>query len=94
MKKYEALITNGTGRSIKSWFIHRVTIAGLVLLSIVGVVLLVDVIWDGKIDSAVSDLAGLVGAISTLFVSAGLPKMIGEIKEMKNDKAGTNSISE
>lgn len=93
MTRYEALITNGTGHSIKSWFIHRVAVAGLALLAVIGVVLLVDVIWDGKIDTNLSELAQLIGAISTLFVSAGLPKMIGEIKEIKNDKTGDSSIS-
>lgn len=93
MTRYEALITNGTGHSIKSWFIHRVAVLGMCLLGVTGVVLLVDVVWDGKIDSNLSELAQFVGAISTLFVSAGLPKMIGEIKEMKNDKAGDSSIS-
>ena len=50
MTRYEALITNGTGHSIKSWFIHRVAVLGLALLVVVGIVLLVDVIWDGKIE--------------------------------------------
>jgi len=93
------LITNGTGVSIKSWFIYQVTRVGLCLLVITGLVLLIDVVWDGKVDTSISDLATLVGAISTLFVSVGLPKMIGEIMENKNkkgqnDKAGTNNVSD
>jgi hypothetical protein len=92
------LITNGTGVSIKSWFIYQGTKAGLCLIGVAGLVLVVDVVWDGKVDTPISDLATLVGAISTLFVSVGLPKMIGEIMENKNkkgqnDKAGTDNVS-
>jgi len=79
---YGKLITNNSGNSIKSAFLFWVFLVGIVLLLIVGVVLLIDVISDGKVESNIADLASFVTAISRLFVAAGLPKIAGEVKEI------------
>lgn len=96
MKKTEKLLTNGTGYSIKNWFLYGVTIAGIILLVIAGFVLVVDVWIDGQVNTNIGELSQFVGAVSALFVAAGLPKIAGEIMERRkgNDKSGINKISD
>lgn len=91
LENIKRLLTNGSGYSIKSWFLYGVTVVGIALLSIVGFVLVWDVVADGKVDSSVSEIAGFVTAISGLFVAAGLPKIVGEIMEKRKTKSDENN---
>ncbi len=80
------LITNGSGVSIKSAFLFWVLVTGILILLIVGAVMLIDVIVDGKVESNMSDIASVITAVAGLFIAAGLPKLVGEIFENKNKK--------
>ena len=75
------LIINGSGKSIKSWFLYGTMICGFTILVVLGGVLVYDVVYDGKVDSSMSDISSVITAIAGLFVSGGLPKIVGEIKE-------------
>lgn len=85
------LITNNSGKSIKSWFLYGTMICGFTILIVLGGVLIYDVLYDGKVDSSMSDISSVITAVAGLFVSGGLPKIVGEVKEMfsnnnNNDK--------
>lgn len=84
-KTFLDLVKNNTGVSIKSFFLLEVSILGGIILLVVPFVLVWDVVVNGSIKSSVADIASLIGAISGLFVAAGLPKIIGELKERRNN---------
>ena len=79
------LLVNGSGYSIKSWFMYGTFICGTLILLASGGVMVYDVAFDGKVDSSLADLAEVITAVSGLFVAAGLPKIAGEIFENRNN---------
>ena len=81
------LLENGSGYSIKSWFLYGTFICGTIILLASGGVMLYDVLYDGRVDSSLADLAEVITAVSGLFVAAGLPKIAGEIFENRNTKS-------
>lgn len=99
----DKLLSNNTGYSIKSWFLYGTALAGIYLLFVVGFVLIWDVVKDGKIDTVIS-MPDIIDSVAGLFLAAGLPKIAGEVKEgvevvvnklaKKNDKTGTNKVSD
>lgn len=79
------LLENGSGYSIKSWFLYGTFVCGTIILLASGAVMVYDVLYDGKVDSSLADLAEVITAVSGLFVAAGLPKIAGEIFENRNN---------
>ena len=79
------LLVNGSGYSIKSWFLYGTFICGTIILLASGGVMVYDVLYDGRVDSSLADLAEVITAVSGLFVAAGLPKIAGEIFEKRNN---------
>ena len=79
------LLENGSGYSIKSWFLYGTFICGTIILLASGGVMVYDVVYDGRVDSSLADLAEVITAVSGLFVAAGLPKIAGEIFENRNN---------
>ena len=79
------LLVNGSGYSIKSWFLYGTFICGTLILLASGGVMVYDVLYDGRVDSSLADLAEVITAVSGLFVAAGLPKIAGEIFEKRNN---------
>ena len=79
------LLVNGSGYSIKSWFLYGTFICGTLILLASGGVMVYDVAFDGRVDSSLADLAEVITAVSGLFVAAGLPKIAGEIFEKRNN---------
>ena len=79
------LLVNGSGYSIKSWFLYGTFVCGTIILLASGGVMVYDVAFDGKVDSSLADLAEVITAVSGLFVAAGLPKIAGEIFEKRNN---------
>lgn len=79
------LLENGSGYSIKSWFLYGTFVCGTIILLASGGVMVYDVVYDGKVDSSLADLAEVITAVSGLFVAAGLPKIAGEIFENRNN---------
>ena len=78
------LITNNTGVSIKNFFLFGVFILGAILLLVVAFILIWDVIHNNSIISPIKDLSTFIVSVSGMFVSAGLPKIIGDITENRN----------
>ena len=79
------LLENGSGYSIKSWFLYGTFVCGTIILLASGGVMVYDVLYDGRVDSSLADLAEVITAVSGLFVAAGLPKIAGEIFENRNN---------
>lgn len=83
--KKDKMLTNGTGVSIKSWLVYVVGITCIILLLPIPFVLLYDVLYDGVVDTNISDIASYVTAIGVVLISGVLPKAIGEFAEKRKD---------
>ena len=88
------LLVNGSGYSIKSWFLYGTFVCGTIILLASGGVMVYDVLYDGRVDSSLADLAEVITAVSGLFVAAGLPKIAGEIFENRNNSKSKNKEEE
>ena len=88
------LLVNGSGYSIKSWFLYGTFVCGTIILLASGGVMVYDVLYDGRVDSSLADLAEVITAVSGLFVAAGLPKIAGEIFEKRNNIQPKNKEEE
>lgn len=80
---FKKLVENNSGVSSKSFFLVVITLIGCFLLSVVGFVLIFEVLKNGTIKTDLSGLSLLVGSITALFGAAGLTKCIGERNENK-----------
>ena len=79
------LIQVNSGHSSKAFFLVSVTLIGSLMLLSVVFILVWEVITYGTIKTDLMGLSAFVGSISTLFVSAGLTKTIGERGEIKQE---------
>ena len=75
---YNNIVRNNTGYSSKNYFLVWVTNIGLFLLLVAGIVLLVDVFYDGTVTADLSGMAQFVGAVAGVFASAGVTKAWSE----------------
>lgn len=91
MKMIEKLLVNNNGYSIKSWFLYGTFVVGVLILLSAVLVMVYDVLHDGKVDSSMADLAQVIAAVSGLFVASGLPKIVGEIFEKRNSNKTTKT---
>lgn len=84
--KYLAkLIQTNSGASSKAFFLVSVTIIGCLLLVVVGFVLLYEVLTTNTIHTDLMGLAAVIGAIGSLFATAGITKAFGERNETNNN---------
>lgn len=75
------LIQTNSGASSKAFFLVSVTIIGCLLLLVVGFVLLYEVLTTNTIHTDLMGLAAVIGAIGSLFATAGITKAFGERNE-------------
>lgn len=87
---YNNIVRNNTGYSSKNYFLVWVTNIGLFLLLVAGIVLLVDVFYDGTVTTDLSGMAQFVGAVAGVFASAGVTKAWSE-KFEHHDKPESES---
>jgi uncharacterized BrkB/YihY/UPF0761 family membrane protein len=78
------LIQTNSGASSKAFFLVSVTIIGCLLLLVVGFVLLYEVLTTNTIHTDLMGLAAVIGAIGSLFATAGITKAFGERNETNN----------
>lgn len=88
------LIRNNTGVSSKNFFLVSVTIIGLLLLLVPGVALMIEVVNNKTITTDLTGMAAYVGAVASIFGTAGLTKAWSEKFEQKNDFTPTEEVSE
>lgn len=74
------LIKSNNGDSSKSFFLVSVTLTGILLLLICGVVLIVDVCCTGYIITDLYGVATIIASIASLFGAVGWTKVAGEKK--------------
>lgn len=79
------LIQTNSGASSKAFFLVSVTIIGCLLLLVVGFVLLYEVLTTNTIHTDLMGLAAVIGAIGSLFATAGITKAFGERNETNNN---------
>lgn len=75
------LIQTNSGASSKAFFLVSVTIIGCTLLLILGFVLLYEVLTTNTIHTDLMGIAAVIGAIGSLFATAGITKAFGERNE-------------
>lgn len=83
MNYFNKLINNNTGVSSKNFFLVAVTIIGLILLLVPAIILLVEVFTNHTIATNLTGLAAYIGAVASLFATAGLTKAWSEKYEKK-----------
>lgn len=82
MKKFveyiKLLIKSNNGDSSKSFFLVSVTLTGILLLLICGLVLIIDVCCTGYIITDLYGVATVIASIASLFGAVGWTKVAGE----------------
>ena len=81
------LIQTNSGASSKAFFLVSVTIIGCLLLLTIGFVLLYEVLTTNTIHTDLMGLAAVIGAIGSLFATAGITKAFGERNETNNNNS-------
>ena len=74
MGLFRNLIKSNSGVSSKNFFLVCVTLVGIFMLSILAAGLIVDIVYNHTITISMSDASYFIGAIGTLFASAGITK--------------------
>lgn len=82
---FNKLVKNNTGVSSKNFLLVSVTIIGCLLLIVPGVILMIEVISNKTITTDLTGLAAYVGAVASLFATAGLTKAWSEKYENSTD---------
>ena len=77
------LISSNTGVSSKNFFLVCTTIIGMILLGVLIAGMIVDIIFQHTITVSMSEAAGFIGAVASLFAAAGLTKAGSEWSENK-----------
>jgi hypothetical protein len=88
--KKKSMLTNNTGVSIKSWLVYVVGITCIILLIPIPFVLLYDVLYDGVVDTNISDISSYIAAVGVVLISGVLPKAVGEFAENHKDGGEKN----
>lgn len=81
---FKKLISNNSGLSSKSFFLVVVTVIGCLLLLVPAFTLIVEVIFTHTIATDLTGMAAYIGAVATLFATAGITKAWSEKYEMEN----------
>ena len=78
------LVRNNSGVSSKNFFLVTVTLIGCVLLLVPAVILMIESIANKTITTDLNGLAAYIGAVASLFATAGLTKAWSEKFENRN----------
>lgn len=78
MNYIHKLISNNTGVSSKNFFLVTVTLIGLLLLLVPVVVLIIEVITNHTIQTDLNGMAAYIGAVASVFATAGITKAWSE----------------
>lgn len=94
MNYFQKLINNNTGVSSKNFFLIAVTIIGCILLLVPAFTLTFEVITTSTITSSLEGFAAYIGAVASLFATAGITKAWSEKYEQKSKLDKSNKIEE
>lgn len=87
------LIKSNSGVSSKSFFLVVMTVIGLILLLMPVIILSIEIINNHTITTDLNGLAAYIGATSTVLVTAGITKVLGEKNERNGHNKDQNSES-
>ena len=85
------LIRSNSGISSKNFFLVVVTLIGCLLLLVPGITLLIEVIFTHTIATDLTGMAAYIGAVATLFATAGITKAWSEKFERHNKQKETEN---
>lgn len=80
---FSKLVRNNSGVSSKSFFLVITTIIGCILLIVPAIILMIEVIANKTVATDLNGLAAYIGAVASLFATAGLTKAWSEKFECK-----------
>lgn len=80
----EKLIKSNSGISSKNFFLVTVTIIGCLLLLVPGVTMIIEVVFTHTITTNLSGMAAYIGAVASLFATAGITKAWSEKFEQRD----------
>jgi hypothetical protein len=80
----EKLIKSNSGISSKNFFLVTVTIIGCLLLIVPGVTMIIEVVFTHTIATDLSGMAAYIGAVASLFATAGITKAWSEKFERRD----------
>ena len=83
---FSKLLTNGTGKSIKSWIAFVVAIVGILILLSITAVIWIDVLYNKELKTTLQFYPDIIASVSALIFAGALPKIVGEITEKRDKK--------
>lgn len=86
MNHYQKLVGNNTGVSSKNFFLVVVTLIGSLLLLVPVFSIIFEVITTCTITTSLEGYACYIGAVASLFATAGITKAWSEKYENNNSK--------
>ena len=94
MNYFKKLINNNTGVSSKNFFLVVVTFIGCLLLLVPAFALTFEVILNTTISTSLEGFAAYIGAVASLFATAGITKAWSEKYEHKHSHHSSDDVSE
>lgn len=91
---FARLIRNNSGISSKNFFLVVVTLIGCILLLVPAVILMIESISNKTITTDLNGLAAYIGAVASLFATAGLTKAWSEKYEAKKNHEESSDTQE
>ena len=85
MNYFSKLVSNNTGVSSKSFFLVVITIIGCLLLLVPVFALSIEAFYTHTIATDLSSMAAYIGAVASLFATAGITKAWSEKYEKRHN---------
>lgn len=77
----KSLVKNNSGVSSKSFFLVTITLIGALILLVICFIMLWETLKTSHTTIDLTGVAAVIGAVSSLFVTAGITKVWGEKNE-------------
>ena len=78
---FSKLLTNGTGKSVKSLIAFLVAIVGILILISITAVIWIDVLTNKELKTTLQFYPDVIASVSALIFAGALPKIVGEVAE-------------
>ena len=78
---FSKLLTNGTGKSVKSLIAFIVAIVGILILISITAVIWIDVLTNKELKTTLQFYPDVIASVSALIFAGALPKIVGEVAE-------------
>ena len=78
---FSKLLTNGTGKSVKSLIAFLVAIVGILILISITAVIWIDVLTNKELKTTLQFYPDVIASVSALIFAGALPKIVGEVAD-------------